>query len=267
MTGGLGLPLRKRIEIISTVVYCVVLSIWRICRNAAMRYMMGLEKRNKMQLKKIVMGIVIIIDIILLAGILFGIWMFIKANRQQGSEEQQDSEWEMVVVYLDGANISEQVVDTYESTKQWVCEDRIYFLEYEEEDRQENLYYQEDEKNEKVLIQKGIVNFVINSDETKIYGVEMCAKPSVLGFVKEYRIVEISLEQGTSQVLQDLNKNYFRIEGISEDSLYYTELSFEKRKSKVFCLNLQTGKKQCIYRTDKEVVGIVVGVQEGNNGS
>lgn len=62
------------IEIISTVVYCVVLSIWRICRNAAMRYM-GSSSRVWL----------LVVYIIILACVNFVYFFFFERKKNGGS--------------------------------------------------------------------------------------------------------------------------------------------------------------------------------------
>lgn len=195
----------------------------------------------------------VVAGVLLFAGVL--VWT---NNPGKG----QASEWEQVIVCLDEKEITEKEVDNWERQTQWICEEGIYFLEYEKEDRQVNLYYRGNDEQEKDLIEKGIENFMLNEDGTKLFCTKTSIKPNALGFEIDYGIIEIDLKKKTSRMLIDFDDEYIVLKSQSGEKLYYVEISFDKRKSKIFCLDLQTKKEKCIYRSNKEIVGVII---EGNS--
>lgn len=169
----------------------------------------------------------------------------------------QASEWEEVVVCLDEKEITEKEVDNWERETQLIGKEGIYFLEYSDENKQMSLYYKENDKQEKELLENGIESFLLNEDETKLLCTKTSIKPYALGFEIDYGIIEIDLKENTSRIWIDFDDEYVVPRSLSDEGLYYVELSFDKQKSKVFYLDFQTNKKKCIYRTNQKVVGVI----------
>lgn len=193
------------------------------------------------------------------AGVLLFLGLVVWTNAPRRG---QNSEWEQVVVRFDEEEIMEMEIDNWERKTQRICEDGVYFLEYEKEDRQVNLYYKENDEQEKELIERGIESFILNEDETKLFCTKKSIIPYDLGFETDYGIIEIDLKKKTSRMLIDFDDEYIVPKSQSGEKLYYVEISFDKRKSKIFCLDLQTKKEKCIYRSNKEIVGVII---EGNS--
>lgn len=196
-----------------------------------------------------------------IAAIIAGIFLFLGlVVWTTNPRREKNSEWEQIVVCLDEKGITEKKADNWERETQRTCEAGTYFLEYEKEDRQVNLYYRGNDEQEKKLIEKGIESFLLTEDETKLFCTKTFIKPNAFGFEIDYGIIEIDLKEETSQILIDYDDEYIVPKSLSGETLYYVELSFDKRRSKVFCLDLQTNKKECIYRTDKKIVEIIRGL-------
>ena len=155
----------------------------------------------------------------------------------------------------------EKIIDrcgksNWRNTYWWNPSGGIYFVDYDEDMQQNNLYFQE-KTQERILIEKGIESFCASKDGTKLYGIQMYVVPNMFGFNMQYRIVEINLENGTSSILKKLNSDNFTLENIDNRFLLYIEESNEKQMSKVYQINLSSGKVKCIYRTNKKVIGII----------
>ena len=68
---------------------------------------------------------------------------------------------------------------------------------------------------------------------------------------------EINVEDGSKKELQPIESDNFTINN-DENFLYYVEQKAEQRKYKLYRINLETGEQDCIYKTNKIIVGIVV---------
>lgn len=138
----------------------------------------------------------------------------------------------------------------------WIQPEKIYFIGYEEEKIQYSLYVQ-NEQQEITLVEEGIRSFCANDYGTKLYGVQGYIIPHAFGFSQEYRIVEIDLLQNTTRILGKMEGSNLILGEIDNQFLLYAEEDYEKKTTKVFQLNLQSGKTKCIYRTKKRVIGMI----------
>lgn len=143
------------------------------------------------------------------------------------------------------------------NTYQWCDTGDLYFLHYRE-NRFDDLCFWEKGENESELIHSNIVSFVLNDSEDIIYAVEGYVKPNDFGFEMKYRIIEINLVDGTTRDLQKLKSNNFVLKSVDDRYLYYVEESVKKKNAKLYCLDLESGHKKCIFRTDREIVGIII---------
>lgn len=134
--------------------------------------------------------------------------------------------------------------------------EEIYFIDYDENQQQKNLYFQ-NKQQERRLVEKGIESFCVSSDGTRLYCVQGYTVPNIFGFNTKYRIIEINLLQGTNCILQEISSDNFILRDVDNKYLLYIEESNEKKTTKVFQLNLQSGKSKCIYQTNNKVIGIV----------
>lgn len=140
---------------------------------------------------------------------------------------------------------------------QWCETGDLYFLRYHR-NQFSDLYLFEEGKSEAELIHSNIVSFVLNDSEDIIYAVEGYVKPNDFGFEMKYRIIEINLVDGTTRDLQKLKSNNFVLKNVDDRYLYYVEGSVKKKNAKLYCLDLESGHKKCIFRTDREIVGIII---------
>lgn len=105
---------------------------------------------------------------------------------------------------------------------------------------------------------KGYFKCLIGMEgDTKLFAIQVDAKPHAFGFELIDKIVEINLKDGSIRELQRLDSDNYVVEYYN-GNLYWVEQKSTARKFKVFRLNVDTGKKKCIYKTDKDIVGIVV---------
>ena len=140
---------------------------------------------------------------------------------------------------------------------QWCETGDLYFLRYHR-NQFSDLYLFEEGKSEAELIHSNIVSFVLNDSEDIIYAVEGYVKPNDFGFEMKYRIIEINLVDGTTRDLQKLKSNNFVLKNVDDRYLYYVEGSVKKKNAKLYCLDLESGHKKCIFRTDREIVAIII---------
>ena len=73
----------------------------------------------------------------------------------------------------------------------------------------------------------------------------------------KYNIVELDAEDGTSRQLMKFDSEDFSLEVVDVRYLYYVQKSSNQKMSKIYCYDLETDKRKCVYRTDKEIVGII----------
>lgn len=140
---------------------------------------------------------------------------------------------------------------------QWCETGDLYFLRYHR-NQFSDLYLFEEGKSEAELIYNNIVSFVLNDSEDIIYAVEGYVKYTDIAIEMKYRIIEINLVDGTTRELQKLKSDNFLLKNVDDRYLYYVEESANKKNAKLYCIDLESGKKRCIFRTDKKIVGVII---------
>lgn len=140
---------------------------------------------------------------------------------------------------------------------QWCETGDLYFLRYHR-NQFSDLYLFEEGKNEAELIQTNIVSFILNENEDVLYAVEGVADYEGLALNIKFQIIEINLVDGTTRELQKLKSDNFLLKNVDDRYLYYVEESANKKNAKLYCLDLESGHKKCIFRTDREIVGIII---------
>ena len=112
-------------------------------------------------------------------------------------------------------------------------------------------------QHEKIFLCYGVKTLVWESKNNKIYAIIEEPKPHAFGFELKYKLAEINVEDGSKKELQPIESDNFTINN-DENFLYYVEQKAEQRKYKLYRINLETGEQDCIYKTNKIIVGIVV---------
>lgn len=137
---------------------------------------------------------------------------------------------------------------------QWYSTDKIYFLA---DEGWFDLKLWQRGKGQPELISRGIRGFVKSDSKNVMYQIGTYGKDYDSVYEIKYRIVQYNLEDGTSNVLEDIDPDVFILKIVDNRYLYYVEKTLWDNISKVCCIDLENGKSQCIYWTDKEIVGII----------
>lgn len=141
---------------------------------------------------------------------------------------------------------------------QWKNQQEIYIIRYVEEIRSEGLFLVNLGEGTVQEIQSAIRSFIESRDNKKLYGIQLYVIPNAFGFEMRYRIVEIDAETGNSTILREWDSENQILKCVDGTYLYYVEQYSNKKWNKLFCMNLETGKEKCIYKTKDNIVGIVV---------
>lgn len=141
---------------------------------------------------------------------------------------------------------------------QWKNQQEIYIIRWRKEIQSEGLFLVSLDEDEEYEIQSAIRSFIESRDNKKLYGIQLYVIPNAFGFEMRYRIVEIDAETGNSTILREWDSENQIIKCIDGKYLYYVEQHKNKKWNKLFCMNLETGKEKCIYKTKDNIVGIVV---------
>lgn len=74
-----------------------------------------------------------------------------------------------------------------------------------------------------------------------------------------YSSAKFELKNNTVKELTDIDtQSNFLLECIDDKYLVYVEEGSYERRSKVYCYYIETGEKKCIFKTNKEIVGVFV---------
>lgn len=157
------------------------------------------------------------------------------------------------------SRITECLSSTWCNTYEWKNENEVYVTPDSERLKCE-LYLQQRDGVESQFINYSIRSFVLNDDGTKIYCIRTFYKYNGISMESKDKLMEINLEDGAIRELQtiDTDKNYL-LKIVDDKYLIYVEQKSERKKSnRVYCMNLETGQKKCIYKADKRIIGIIV---------
>lgn len=143
------------------------------------------------------------------------------------------------------------------NTYEWKDEDTIYTILYDG-GMQDSLYLWDSRTGTKEQIEQSVVSFTLSNDKKKIYGINLTGKNNGINIEMHYSISEKNIETGTWRELMALDTEFnFMLELIDDRYLVYVEECYNKKKSKVYCLDIETGEKKCIYKTKSKVVGVI----------
>ena len=160
---------------------------------------------------------------------------------------------------------AEEMQNTYE----WTKEGDLYIVDADEEGNRllKQLQYGTNEMQMKEISEyAGIVNFVLDEPDRKIYGVQPRAM-SELEFALDVRYCIVELDPvGQEWKIckrptgkENINDGIIFLEkGINGKYLLYAERWFPEKTVRLYCLNLETGKSKCIYKTNQDILGIVL---------
>lgn len=120
------------------------------------------------------------------------------------------------------------------------------------------LYLFNCEEETSQLVVKAIWSFCLSEDGKKLFAISFYSEPNAVGFQIIYQIVEIDLENGKEHMLvEEFDSENSVLKCVDDKYLYYVEQHGQKKWCKLYCMNLETGEKKCIYKTDKKIVGII----------
>lgn len=151
--------------------------------------------------------------------------------------------------------LTECHASTWRNTYVWMNDEEVC-VRADNEIRMELFLYNHTNQS-KVELCCGIISFVRNDKEKKMYGIMADPEPHAFGFKLIEKIVEINVEDGSKRELQVVDTENRTLKKYGK-FLYYVEQRAEQRKSKIYRIDLESGMKDCIYKTDKDIVGIIV---------
>ncbi len=138
---------------------------------------------------------------------------------------------------------------------QWKNEKEIVMLgegEYKE------VYLYDCEKESAELLGSSINSFIVSGDGKQVYAIDFYCKPNAIGVetIEQIAVIDSESEERAALV-EKLDTSNYTLYCKDDKYLYYVEQKSDKKWCKLYCLNLETGKKKCVYKTDKDIVGII----------
>ena len=119
--------------------------------------------------------------------------------------------------------------------------------------------WREGGEKEQIDDTSSIWSIASGEDENKIYGIIQGCRFNGITIEFKYKLIEIDLKNNTVKELTDIDsEDNFLLECIDDKYIIYVEQERYKRKSKVYCYYIETGEKKCIFKTNKEIVGVFV---------
>ncbi len=108
-------------------------------------------------------------------------------------------------------------------------------------------------------IEKKLVSFILSEDESILYGVQRWAKRDDWGFYEiNDQLIEKNLQTGEYRVIMDKYNSESAVLALGEgNKLFYVEEK-GKKKRKLICIDMETGKARQIYRSAYEPIEIIV---------
>jgi hypothetical protein len=92
-----------------------------------------------------------------------------------------------------------------------------------------------------------------------MYGIIQGCRFNGITIEFKYKLIEIDLKNNTVKELTDIDtQSNCLFECIDDKYLVYVEEGSYERRSKVYCYYIETGEKKCIFKTNKEIVGVFV---------
>ena len=160
--------------------------------------------------------------------------------------------------------VEKRITDGFPSrwlnTYAWKDESTLFVMNRIGEDKVRTLFvWREGGEKEPIDDTSYIWTIVSGEDTNKIYGIIQWCRFNGITIEFKYNLVEIDLKNNTVKKLTDVDsEKNFLLECIDDKYLIYVEQERYKRKSKVYCYYIETGEKKCIFKTNKEIVGVFV---------
>ena len=160
--------------------------------------------------------------------------------------------------------VEKRITDGFPSrwlnTYAWKDESTLFVMNRIGEDKVRTLFvWREGGEKEPIDDTSYIWTIVSGEDTNKIYGIIQWCRFNGITIEFKYNLVEIDLKNNTVKKLTDVDsEKNFLLECIDDKYLIYVEQESYKRKSKVYCYYIETGEKKCIFKTNKEIVGVFV---------
>ena len=102
-------------------------------------------------------------------------------------------------------------------------------------------------------------SIALSKDKNKIYCILEWSKFNGITIESRYKLMDVDLENNIVKKLTDIDtQSNFLLECIDDKYLVYVEEGSYERRSKVYCYYIETGEKKCIFKTNKEIVGVFV---------
>ena len=187
-------------------------------------------------------------------------------NVQYGPEEEEITFVYKGILYIynkekkEMEEITECEGSDHRNTYQWINKDEVYIM-YRDE-RWVSLYLWRRGKGKTRAIENHKINsFRVSKDGKQILCNELFSK-SMDSIITT--TVKIVIEDTTSKEKIEMgeigmiNKVNYVLEHVSDQYIIYIKQGKGKIKSKVYRLDMKTGRKKCIYWTYHEVVGVIV---------
>ncbi len=164
---------------------------------------------------------------------------------------------------LDGGmeqRITDGLPSSWLNTYAWKGESTLFMVNRIGEDKVDTLLVWKEGGEKKPIDDTSYIWTIVSGEDTnKIYGIIQWCRFNGITIEFKYNLVEIDLKNNTVKKLTDVDsEENFLLECIDDKYLIYVEQERYKRKSKVYCYYIETGEKKCIFKTNKEIVGVFV---------
>ncbi len=141
------------------------------------------------------------------------------------------------------------------NTYEWINQEDVYVRGFSEVDLE--LFEYNLLEQEKVSLCCGPISFTLDGENGKIYAIIVQPKSHAFGFELKQKLAKIDTVDGNLEELLSIDTENYILES-DKNYLYYVEQRAELWKYKLYRINLESGKKECVYKTDKIIVDIIV---------
>ena len=180
-------------------------------------------------------------------------------------EEDEDSNIGDIYTYDLDDDVEQRIIggclpSDWRNTYAWKDESELFAIERVGEDKICTLFVWKEGGEKKPIDDTSYIWTIVSGEDTnKIYGIIQWCRFNGITIEFKYNLVEIDLKNNTVKKLTDVDsEENFLLECIDDKYLIYVEQERYKRKSKVYCYYIETGEKKCIFKTNKEIVGVFV---------
>ncbi|MCI9109755.1 MAG: hypothetical protein HFI00_16525 [Lachnospiraceae bacterium] len=156
--------------------------------------------------------------------------------------------------------ITDGLPSSWLHTYAWKDESTLFVINEMGEDKVRTLFvWKEGGEKEQIDDTSSIWSIASGEDENKMYGIIQGCRFNGITIEFKYKLIEIDLKNNTVKELTDIDtQSNCLFECIDDKYLVYVEEGSYERRSKVYCYYIETGEKKCIFKTNKEIVGVFV---------